>query len=91
MIVKGPKSNYYKYIDWIPNLSKEDKDWYYTFNCAYYYQNKKCMDKLKFPIELRRSIYNKHRAVKACPFNKGLVDAYYNVDDFHEEDDNGLY
>lgn len=80
------RSNYKHYVDWIPNLSKEDKDWYYKFICAYYFQNKKCMDELKFPTQMRRDIYNRHRGVKNDVFNKGLTEEI-DFDTCQEEED----
>lgn len=75
------KSNVYKYIDYIPGLSKEEKEWYQVFIRAYYYQDSKSMNKINMPVEMRRALYRNHRAVKNDPFNKNLVDYWHNSDD----------
>ena len=61
-----------KYIN---SLSDEDKIWLQTFLQGYYHQSKPAMDKLKFPVMMRRSRYNQHRGAKADIFNKrNLID-----------------
>lgn len=56
-----------KYIN---SLSDENKEWLNTFLQGYYHRSKPAMDKLKFPVMLRRSRYNQHRGVVGDIYNK---------------------
>jgi len=55
---------------YLTSLSDEEKEWLNTFLQGYYHQSKKAMDKLNFPLMLRRERYNQHRGVKNDVYNK---------------------
>lgn len=63
-------NDYMSEAKYINSLSDSEKEWLNTFLRAYYHMDKKSMDKLQMPIEMRRSRYNQHRGAKNEIFNK---------------------
>lgn len=57
-------------VKYINSLSDENKEWLNTFLLGYYHRSKVAMDKLQFPVMLRRSRYNQHRGVVGDIYNK---------------------
>lgn len=67
---KFMKEDYQDEAKYINSLSDDDKIWLNTFLQGYYHQSKPAMDKLKFPVMLRRARYNQHRGAKSDFYNK---------------------
>ncbi len=78
------KEDYQEEFDYLSKLSDAEKEWLNTFLQGYYHQNKEAMDKLKFPLVLRRERYNQHRGVKRDIFIKSTR---FDTQDFNTQED----
>ena len=63
---------YFHEADYINSLSDSEKVWLNDFFRAYYFRDKKSMDKLGFSVEVRRDRYNRHRGTINDVFTKGI-------------------
>lgn len=76
------KSYYSSYIDAIPsNLPPKERAWYKSFIDAYYYRNKKAMDSINMPVQMRRDLYNRHRGVCNDVMNRHLTDSFIDIEE----------
>lgn len=90
--ISRKKDSYYHHLHedyineskYINSLSDDEKEWLNDFLLGYYHRNKQAMDRLKFPLELRRSRYNQHRGVINDVYTKAKEYCY--IEDFEHTD-----